>query len=447
MPTRRSSSGEAARRRLGGGEALVAVEAAESPAGTERMMEAVCERSNMVAAYHRVVGNKGCAGADGMKVGELRGYLKGHWVEVRKQLMEGRYQPKAILAVDIRKPDGGTRTLGIPVVVDRLIQQAVLQVLQPLWEPTFSDHSYGFRPSRSQHQAIERARRYVTEGHLWVVDIDLEKFFDRVHHDRLMSKLAQRIQDKRLLHLLRAFLNAGMLRDGLVQPRTEGTPQGGPLSPFLSNVVLDELDKELERRGLRFVRYADDCNIYVRTKRAAERVMESVSRFITKRLHLKVNERKSAADFCEARKFLGVQLRPRGEKTRIGLSEKSKKRFKERVRKLTRPSNGQSLQRTIEALTRYMRGWHGYYRIVDTPGTARLLDGWVRRRIRALAWRKWKTPENRRIQLRDYGVSQPVATRTAQSSKGPWRISNAQALCIALSTKRLAAMGLYCMST
>jgi RNA-directed DNA polymerase len=439
----RRSSGEAARCRHVGGEVFVAVEASENLAGTDGLMEAVCERSNMVAAYRRVVSNKGSAGVDGMSVGELRGYLKRHWPEVKQQLLEGRYQAQAVKAVDIRKPDGGIRTLGIPVVLDRMIQQAILQVLQPLWEPTFSAHSYGFRPGRSTHQAIAQARQYVTQGYRWVVDIDLEKFFDRVHHDRLMSRLAERIRDKRMLRLVRSFLNAGILRDGLMQPRHEGTPQGGPLSPFLSNVVLDELDKELERRGLRFVRYADDCNIYVASKRAAERVMDSVSSFISKRLKLRVNLNKSAADYCESRKFLGVNLMPRGKETRVGFGEKSTERFKRRIRKLTRPTKGTSIDKVIRELSVYLRGWYGYFRIVDAKRARENLDGWVRRRVRALAWRQWKTPQRREEQLRTLGVSPCVARTTSQSSKGPWHLSTSQALCIALSTKRLSSMGLF----
>lgn len=446
VPASRSSSGEAARWRHAGGEVFVAAEAAESLAGTDGMMEAVCERGNMVAAYRRVVSNRGSAGVDGMTVGQLRGFLKHHWSEVKQQLLEGRYQPQAVKAVDIRKPDGGIRTLGIPVVLDRMIQQAVLQVLQPLWEPTFSAHSYGFRPGRSTHQAIAQARQYVTQGYLWVVDIDLEKFFDRVHHDRLMSRLAERIRDKRMLRLVRSFLNAGILRDGLMQPRSEGTPQGGPLSPFLSNVVLDELDKELERRGLRFVRYADDCNIYVASRRAAQRVMDSVSSFISKRLKLRVNMSKSAADFCESRKFLGVNLMPRGEVTRVGFGAKSTERFKRRVRQLTRPTKGTSIDTVIRELSVYLRGWYGYFRIVDAKCARQNLDGWVRRRIRALAWRQWKTPQRRAEQLRALGVNPVLATTTSQSSKGPWHLSTCQAITIALSTKRLSSMGLFSIS-
>jgi RNA-directed DNA polymerase len=409
-------------------------------------MEAVCERSNMVAAYRRVVSNKGSAGVDGITVGRLRHHLKRHWEEVKQQLLEGRYQPQAVKGVDISKPDGGIRTLGVPTVPDRMIEQAILQVIQPLWEKTFSDHSYGFRPGRSQHQAIEQARQYVQQGYFWVVDIDLEKFFDRVNHDRLMSKLAGRIADKRVLRLLRAYLNAGMLKDGMVQPRTEGTPQGGPLSPFLSNVVLDELDKELEGRGLRFVRYADDCNIYVASKRAAERVMESVSKFIGKRLKLRVNMSKSAADFCERRSFLGVNLLPRGQVTKVGLADKSMRRMQGRVRQLTRPTAGRSLRTVVRAASVYLRGWHAYYRIVTMPPTMRQLDGWVRRRIRALAWRQWATPKRRFEQLKALGVSSRLATTTAGSHKGPWHLSQCKALTIAFSNVKLANMGLYSIS-
>jgi len=291
-------------------ESLVATNGCESPARTHRLMEEVCERENLKAALRQVKGNKGSAGVDGVTIGQLTGYLKQHWPVIREQLLNGTYEPKPVRRVEIPKPDGGVRKLGIPTVLDRFIQQAVMQVLQRQWDSTFSDHSYGFRPGRSAHQAVAQAQQYIAEGHGWCVDLDLEKFFDRVNHDKLMGQIAKRVEDKQLLKLIRAFLNAGVMENGLVSPSVEGTPQGGPLSPLLSNLVLDELDRELERRGHRYLRYADDCNIYVRSQRAGQRVMESVTRFITQELKLKVNEAKSAVARPQERKFLGFRFLP-----------------------------------------------------------------------------------------------------------------------------------------
>ena len=282
----------------------------ESPASTNRLMEEVCERENLKEALRRVKANKGSAGVDGMTVGGITDYLKQHWPAIREQLLNGTYEPRPVRRVEIPKPDGGVRKLGIPTVLDRFIQQAVMQVLQRQWDPTFSASSYGFRPGRSAQQAVAQAQQYIAEGHGWCVDLDLEKFFDRVNHDKLMGQIAKRVEDKRLLKLIRAFLNAGVMENGLVSPSVEGTPQGGPLSPLLSNLVLDELDRELERRGHRFVRYADDCNLYVRSERAGQRVMESVTQFITQKLKLKVNEAKSAVARPQERKFLGFSFTP-----------------------------------------------------------------------------------------------------------------------------------------
>ena len=309
---------------------------AESPMFNSKTMEVICERENLKKALERVVKNGGSAGVDGMEVEDLRGYLKDQWPEIKRQLLEGRYQPRPVRRVDIPKPGGrGKRTLGIPSVVDRFIQQAVLQVLQKKWDGTFSENSYGFRPGRRAHQAIAKAQSYVKDGYEWVVDIDLEKFFDRVNHDRLMSTLAQRIEDKRVLKLIRTYLNVGVMEDGLVRPRDEGTPQGGPLSPFLSNIVLDELDKELENRGHRFVRYADDSKVYVKTPRAAERVMKSVSDFIKRRLKLKVNEEKSAVDKAHKRKFLGFSFTVGRYPYKRKIAQESLERFKSTIRQLT----------------------------------------------------------------------------------------------------------------
>src|SRR5262250_2756369 len=322
----------------------------ESPANTNRLMEEVCERENLLEALRRVKANKGSAGIDGRTVGQLSGYLKEHWPIIRQQLLNGTYEPQPVRRVEIAKPDGGgMRKLGIPTTLDRFLQQAVMQVLQRQWDPTFSDHSYGFRPGRSTHQAVVQAQQYIAAGYGWVVDLDLEKFFDRVNHDKLMGQIAKRVRDKRLLKLIRAFLNAGVMENGLVSPSVEGTPQGGPLSPLLSNLVLDEFDRELERRGLRFARYADDCNIYVRSERAGQRVMKSLTRFITKKLKLKVNEAKSAVARPQERNFLGFSFRVGPEVKRV-IAPKALDCFKHRIREITRRAKSVSLQTTIEEL-------------------------------------------------------------------------------------------------
>src|SRR6516162_2355621 len=342
-------------------ESLSAVHEPERPANTWCIMEEVCERENLKEALRQVRSNKGSAGVDGMTVDELGDYLKQHWPVIREQLLNGSYEPKPVRRVEIQKPDGGgVRKLGIPTVLDRLVQQAVMQVLQRRWNPTFSQHSYGFRPRRSAHQAVAQAQHYIAQGNGWVVDIDLEKFFDRVNHDKPMGQVAKRVEDKRLLKLIRAFLNAGVMENGLVSPSVEGTPQGGPLSPLLSNLVLDELDRELERRGHRFVRYADDCNIYVRSEKAGQRVMESVKRFITKRLKLKVNEQKSAVARPQVRKFLGFSFTD-GPAIRRTIAPKAIERFKDRIRELTGRGRSMSLEQTLSVLAPYLRGWRGYF--------------------------------------------------------------------------------------
>src|SRR5499433_465200 len=354
----------------------------ERPASTDRLMEEVCERENLKEALRRVKANKGSAGVDGMTVGGITDYLKQHWPAIRERLLNGTYEPKPVRRVEIPKPDGGVRKLGIPTALDRFIQQAVMQVLQRRWDSTFSDHSYGFRPGRSAHQAVAQAQQYIAAGYGWVVDLDLEKFFDRVNHDKLMGQIAKRVRDKRLLKLIRAFLNAGVMENGLVSPSVEGTPQGGPLSPLLSNLVLDELDRELERRGLRFVRYADDSNIYVRSERAGQRVMESVKRFITKKLKLKVNEAKSAVARPQQRKFLGFSFSNGPEIKRI-IAPKALDRFKHRIRELTRRAKGVSIEETIAELAPYMRGWRSYFGFCETPEVLISLTRWIRLRLRA----------------------------------------------------------------
>jgi len=413
----------------------------ESPASTNQLMEEVCERQNLKEALRRVKANKGSAGVDGMTVGGITDYLNQHWPAIREQLLSGAYEPRPVRRVEIPKPDGGVRKLGIPTVLDRLIQQAVMQVLQRQWDPTFSSSSYGFRPGRSAQQAVAQAQKYIAEGHGWCVDLDLEKFFDRVNHDKLMGQIAKRVEDKRLLKLIRAFLNAGVMENGLVSPSVEGTPQGGPLSPLLSNLVLDELDRELERRGHRFVRYADDCNLYVRSERAGQRVMESVTRFITQKLKLKVNEAKSAVARPQERKFLGFSFSAGPEVKRV-IAPKALDRFKRRVREITRRAKGVSMRTTIDELAPYMRGWRGYFGFCETPEVLIGLTRWVRMRLRAAMWRQWKTPRRRREALIELGVRSRLASNTAGSGLGPWYLAKAKALSVGLSNAYFKSLGL-----
>jgi len=425
----------------GGTESLAAKRGTESPAETEQLMEEVVERENLREALRRVKANKGSPGVDGMTVHDVPGYLKEHWPTLREQLLRGTYKPQPVRRVEIPKPDGGVRKLGIPTVLDRLIQQAVMQVLQRRWDPTFSEHSYGFHPRRSAQQAVAQAQQYLATGHRWVVDLDLEKFFDRVNHAKLMGQVAKRVGDKRVLKLIRAFLNAGVMENGLVSPVDEGTPQGGPLSPLLSNLVLDELDRELERRGHRFVRYADDCNIYVRSARAGQRVMEGVSDFITQRLKLKVNQTKSAVARPQERKFLGFSFtRNRQPKRRI--APKALVRFKQRVRELTCRTRGVSLEARVEELSTYLRGWRGYFGFCQTPWVLRHLDSWLRRRLRSVVWKQWKRYGRRVKELCKRGVSRDWAVRIASSGLGPWRLSHEPSLCQALPNVFFDALGL-----
>jgi RNA-directed DNA polymerase len=422
-------------------ESLSTMQDPESPARTSRLMEEVCERVNLKEALRRVKANKGSAGVDGITVGGITDYLKQHWPAIREQLLNGTYEPKPVRRVEIPKPDGGVRKLGIPTVLDRFIQQAVMQVLQRQWDPTFSASSYGFRPGRSAQQAVAQAQQYIVEGYCWCVDFDLEKFFDRVNHDKLMGQIAKRVEDKRLLKLIRAFLNAGVMENGLVSPSVEGTPQGGPLSPLLSNLVLDELDRELERRGHRFVRYADDCNVYVRSERAGQRVMESVTQFITQKLKLKVNEAKSAVARPQERKFLGFSFTAGPEVRRV-IAPKALDRFKRRVREITRRAKGVSMTTTIEELAPYMRGWRGYFGFCETPEVLLSLTRWVRLRLRAAMWRQWKTPRRRREALIELGVRDRLANNTAGSGLGPWYLAKAKALSVGLSNAYFKSLGL-----
>jgi RNA-directed DNA polymerase len=436
------SRSEAPRVSTEGTESLAAKRGTESLAIGEQLMEEVCERENCKQALARVKANKGSAGVDGMTVHELPEFLKQHWPAIREQLLSGTYKPQPVRRVEIPKPDGGgVRKLGIPSVLDRFIQQAVMQVLQRKWDRTFSDHSYGFRPGRSAQQAVATAQQYIAAGYRWVVDLDLEKFFDQVNHDKLIAKIAERVSDKRLLKLIRAFLRAGVMEDGLVSPVDEGTPQGGPLSPLLSNIVLDELDQELERRGLPFARYADDSNIYVRSRRAGERVMESLTRFITAKLKLKVNQQKSAVARPWARKFLGFSFTSAGiPKRRI--APKAVDRFKERVRELTSRTRGVSMERMAEDLSRYLRGWIGYFGKCETPSVLAGLEQWLRHRLRSVIWKQWKRGTVRFAELRRRGVDTALAAQTAGSVLGPWRLANSPALSIALPNAYFDSLGI-----
>jgi RNA-directed DNA polymerase len=433
--------GEAPKNLIEGTESLTAKRGIESPAIGEQLMEEVCERENCKQALKRLKADKGSAGVDGMTVQQLPEHLKQHWPVIWKQLRGGTYKPQPVKRVEIPKPDGGIRKPGIPTVLDRFIQQAVMQVLQRRWDRTFSEHSYGFRPGRSAHQAVAQAQKYIAEGYRWVVDLDLEKFFDRVNHDKLMAKIAERVGDKRLLKLIRAFLTAGVMEDGLVNPVDEGTPQGGPLSPLLSNIVLDEFDRELEQRGLRFARYADDSNIYVRSRRAGERVMESITRFITTTLKLKVNELKSAVARPWERKFLGFSFTSAGiPKRRI--APKAVDRFKERVRELTSRNKGVSIEQMAEKLTRYLRGWIGYFGKCETPSVLEGLGQWIRRRLRSAIWRQWRLGSTKFARLRQRGVGKDLAAQTAGSAHGPWRIADSPGLHIALPNAYFDSLGI-----
>jgi RNA-directed DNA polymerase len=405
-------------------------------------MEEVVERANLTAALHRVKGNKGSPGIDGMTVEQLPGYLVEHWPALRDQLLQGTYRPQPVKRVEMEKPGGqGMRKLGIPTVLDRFLQQAVLQVLQPDWDRTFSPHSYGFRPHRSAQQAVAQAQQYVAEGYGWVVDLDLEKFFDRVNHDKLLGQVAKRITDQRVLRLLRAFLTAGVLEQGLVSPTAEGTPQGGPLSPLLSNLVLDTLDRELERRGHRFVRYADDCNIYVRSARAGQRVMASLTRFITTTLKLTVNSAKSAVAPPGERTFLGFSFtRPPVPRRRLAPSTVI--RLKVKVRGLTRRTRGVSLETMVQQLSIYLRGWRGYFGFCQTPSVLTHLDEWIRHRLRSVVWKQWRRGRTRFLELRRRGVGLALAANTAGSAHGPWRLSHSRALDLALPKAFFATLGL-----
>jgi group II intron reverse transcriptase/maturase len=412
--------------------------------GTEKpmTMEEVLRRENLMAAYRRVKSNGGSPGVDGMPVDALGSYLVHHWEAVREALRTGTYRPQAVRLVEIAKPSGrGVRRLGIPTVLDRLIQQAILQVLQPHFDATFSDSSFGFRPGRGAHQAVEQARGHVRAGYRWVVDLDLEAFFDRVNHDVLMSRLARRIEDKQLLRLLRRYLQAGLFEGGLVSQRVQGTPQGGPLSPLLSNALLDELDRELERRGHRFVRYADDVNVYVASRRAGERVMASLESFLWKRLRLPVNREKSAVGRPWKRKYLGYSMTHHVQ-TKLRVAPESARRFREKTRELLRRGRGRSLRRTLQALEPLLRGWVQYFRLAETKNVFEDLDQWLRRRLRCLVWRQWKRPWTRSKKLVSHRVPPETARASAYNGRGPWWNSRSSHLHRALPARYFHRLGL-----
>ncbi len=390
--------------------------------GEGTLVERALERGNMLHALRRVERNAGAPGVDGMTVAELRPFLHTHWVRIREGLIQGRYQPQPVRGVDIPKPGGGVRHLGIPTVLDRLIQQALLQVLTPIFDPHFSAHSYGYRPGRRAHDAVRQARDYVREGYRWVVDLDLDRCFDRVNHDMVMARVARRVQDKRVLKLLRAYLEAGVMVNGVVIDTPEGTPQGGPLSPLLANILLDDLDQDLEQRGHRFIRYADDCNIYVKTPRAGARVLASTTRLIEQRLKLRVNTPKSAVDRAIRRAVLGFTFLP-GPKVTIRIDPQALVNVKAAIRKLTRWSRGQSVTKRIQALNEYLRGWITYFALAETSSVVAALEEWVRRRLRLCLWRQWRLARTRHRELRRLGASSRDARQLASTRHGPWRVA------------------------
>ena len=405
-------------------------------------MEEVVRKENLRRALKRVCANKGSPGIDGMTVNELKDYLRVQWPEIRQQLLDGLYKPQPVKQVMIPKPAGGVRMLGIPTVLDRFIQQALLQVLTPIYEPTFSQNSYGFRPGRNAHQAVRQAKEHIVQGHEWVVDIDLEKCFDRINHDILMGRIARRISDKRILKLIRRYLQAGIMVNGVVMERYEGTPQGGPLSPLLSNILLDELDKELEQRGHKFCRYADDCNVYVRSERSGIRVMDSMERFLHKRLRLKINRQKSAVAKPQDRQFLGFSFTS-VRWLKIKPSVKALKNVKHRIRKITGRSRGISLFQVVKELNAYLRGWLGYFKLAETPTVFRDLDSWIRRRLRCFVMKQWiKCSHTRYKGLTALGVSPRAAGSIAASRRGPWALSNTKPIKVAMPNRFFAKKGL-----
>jgi group II intron reverse transcriptase/maturase len=433
--------GEAGNKASGAEPAMGMNEGPSNEAGAN-LWEQIFKRENLFQALARVEANGGAPGIDGLTVEALSPYLKAHWLEIRAALDAERYRPQPVRRVILPKPDGGERLLGIPTVLDRLIQQAIAQVLTPLFDPQFSEHSYGFRPKRNAHQAIEAAQAYIQAGYDWTVDIDLEKFFDHVNHDALMARVGRVVTDRRVKRLIHLYLISGVMVEGVVMASEEGTPQGGPLSPLLSNIMLDDLDKELERRGHRFVRYADDCNIYVQSARAGERVMNSVKHFIEKKLKLKVNERKSAVARATKRKFLGYSFLKRNEKILRRIAERSVERLAEKVRHITRRTSAEALPSILERLNRLVNGWVGYYQLADTPSVFKELDEWLRHRLRQLLWKRWKRPKTRYREMVARGAPPTSAREAAGSGKGPWRLSASPPVQQALNNAYWRAQGL-----
>ena len=413
---------------------------------TSRLLEDVLERNNMLEAMYRVIRNKGSHGIDGMKTDELREHVKRTWATVKSKLLEGKYNPSPVRRVEIPKPDGGVRLLGIPTVQDRMIQQAIAQVLSEIYEPTFSESSFGFRPNRGAKNAIKQSETYIKQGYKWVVDMDLEKFFDKVNHDILMAKLEKKIKDRRLLKLIRKYLESGVLINGIKVSSEEGTPQGGPLSPLLANIMLDDVDKELEKRGHKFCRYADDCNIYVRSKRAGFRVMNSITRIIEGKLKLKVNRDKSAVDIVSKRKFLGFSFYFAKDGAKIRIHEKSIKRFKEKIRFITNRNRGISMDLRILKLNDSIRGWINYFGIANAKRKLLELDQWIRRRLRACIWKQWKRVKTKSRNLIKLGVPKYKAYEYANTRKGYWRISNSPILETTLNNKYFKSIGLMSLS-
>jgi RNA-directed DNA polymerase len=436
-------------RKVGGGTAEVPEQERQARAArsgatgdeARSLIDEVLRRENMAAAYARVVSNGGAPGVDGMTVEALGEYCREHWPRIRQEVLGGTYRPQPVRRVEIPKPGGGVRMLGIPTVQDRMIQQALHQVLSPIFDPTFSDASFGFRPGRGTHGAVVRAREHIAAGHRWVVDLDLAKFFDTVNHDVLMRLVAKRVKDKPVLRLIGRYLRAGMLEGGVASPRTEGTPQGGPLSPLLSNILLDELDKELERRGHRFVRYADDCNVYVRSQAAGERVMASLEGFLTKRLRLKVNRDKSAVARPWDRTFLGYSFTVERD-TKPKVARRSVQRLKDKLRGVFRAARGRRLKDTIETLVPIIRGWTAYYRLSRVVNVFEELDQWLRRKLRAALWRQWKRPRTRAHELQRRGLATDRARLSAYNGRGPWWNAGASHMNTAVPIPALRQLGL-----
>jgi RNA-directed DNA polymerase len=424
-------------------EMFVASQIAERLGERDRLLEMILERRNMFRALKHVRANKGAPGVDGITVNQIEGYLKRHWLKIKEDLLKDNYKPLPVRRKEIDKADGGVRLLGIPTALDRLIQQAIAQIVEQIWDPTFSEFSNGFRPERSAHDAVLRAKSYLLDGYTYVVDMDLSKFFDRVNHDRLMSRLATKIRDKRVLKLIRRYLTAGTMVNGVVNYPDEGTPQGGPLSPLLSNIVLDELDKELEARGHKFVRYADDFMIYCKSLKAAERVKESITRFLTVKLKLKVNEEKSAVGRPWQRKFLGFTFFHMYGQKKIRIHAKAIARFKDRVRELTNRNCGKSLQQVIKELNLYLRGWWNYYRITETRYIFKALNTWIIRRLRCLVWKQWKNPRTKVRNLKKLGVAHEYAVTCGNSRKKHWRMSRVKWVAFALPPYYFISKGLF----